>query len=531
MISVSSPASKPRSSHLPPRLAEQLSRLTRLVPFGNQSPVVVSCPFDGLPLGELPQTDPAAISEIAQRARRVQEEWAHRSLKERAQVFFRFSTRVLEKQEEVLDWIQLESGKARYHAFEEVADAALVAQFYASRAEEYLSPRSRQGFVPGLTQTWELHQPKGLVVVIAPWNYPLSMGITDALPALLAGNAVVVKPDLKTPFTLLWAIDLLLQCGLPEGLLVPVIGAGPVLGPRLIQEADYLQFTGSTATGRVVARQAAERLIGFSLELGGKNPFLVLEDADLEAAVAGAVRSSFSSAGQLCVSTERIYVHRKLYDSFLEKMIVRTRGLRLGIGLRWDYEMGSLTSAEQLERVTAHVEDAVNRGAKLETGGKLRPEIGPYVFEPTILTHTHEGMKLFSEETFGPVVAVYPFESNHEAIELANRTPYGLNATIYSKNVELARRMAARLACGTVTINDTYAAGWASLEAPMGGFKDSGLGRRHGEEGILKYTEAQNVTVQRGLPIAPPAGVPTQVFARWFTQALRALRWIPGAHP
>ncbi len=528
MVTLAASSAHPRSTHVSTRVAKRLPELARHVPAGSSPAVPVVCPFDGRILDEIPVSDPADIPELASRARRCQEDWVQRPLRERAQVLLEFHARLLERQEEVLDLIQLESGKARYHAFEEVADTALVASFYASRAEEYLGARSRQGLVPGLTQTWELRQPKGLVAIIAPWNYPLSMGVTDALPALLAGNAVLVKPDLKTPFTFLWALDLLLECGLPSGLLVPLCGEGPTLGPALIAVADFLQFTGSTATGRIVARQAAERLIGASLELGGKNAMLILADADLDAAAAGAVRSSFASAGQLCVSTERIYVHESVYGSFLERMVARTQALRLGVGLSWDYDVGSLTSSQQLERVESHVRDARDQGARLEAGGHRRPEIGPYVFEPTILTGVTAQMQLCAEETFGPVVAVYPFRSNHEAIERANASRYGLNATIYSKDTDLARRMAARLACGTVTINDTYAAGWASLEAPMGGFKDSGLGRRHGEEGILKYTEAQNVTVQRGLPIAPVEGVPSEVFARWFTRALRALRWIPG---
>lgn len=517
----------PPSVFLPAALPERLARLVQRVPRSGTGTRAVLTPFDHRPLGSVPLSEPADVRAAAIRARRVQEDWAQRPLRERAKVLLEFHDRILDRQAEVLDLIQLENGKARYHAFEEVADAALVARFYGSRAEEYLAPKSRQGFIPGFTQTWEVVHPKGLIGIISPWNYPLSMGITDALPALLAGNGVLIKPDLQTPFTLLWALDLLVECGLPEGLMVPCCGEGPILGPEIIAHCDFLQFTGSTATGRLVAQQAASRLIGASLELGGKNPMLVLADADLDAAVSGAVRSSFASAGQLCVSTERIYVHESLYPAFLERMIAATRALRLGVGLGWDYDVGTLTSAAQLERVERHVQDAVARGAQVQTGGNRRPDIGPFVYEPTILTGVRDGMELFSAETFGPVVAIYPVASNHEAIERANDSPYGLNATIYSRDVELARRTAARLACGTVTINDTYAAGWASLEAPMGGFKDSGLGRRHGAEGILKFTESQNITLQRGMPVAPLPNVSRELFSRWFTRALRAMRWVP----
>jgi succinate-semialdehyde dehydrogenase/glutarate-semialdehyde dehydrogenase len=301
-----------------------------------------------------------------------------------------------------------------------------------------------------------------------------------------------------------------------------------VLGPALLAEADYVQFTGSTATGKAIARQAGELLTGCSLELGGKNPMLVLADADVDAAVSGAVRSSFASAGQLCVSTERLFVHESLHDRLLAAFAAKTKELRLGRGLDWTYEVGSLVSSKQLATVAAHVDDALAKGAVAVAGGRARPDLGPYYFEPTILTGVRPGMTVFAEETFGPVVSVYRFASNHEAIERANDTRYGLHASLWSADVERARRMATRLACGTVTINETYVAGWGSLDAPMGGFKQSGLGRRHGAEGILKYTESQNVTVQRGLSLAPPKGVPAEAFAKATTSAVRALRRLPG---
>ena len=209
-------------------------------------------------------------------------------------------------------------------------------------------------------------------------------------------------------------------------------------------------------------------------------------------------------------------------------MVAATSALRLGAGLGWNYDIGTLTSEKQLATVKAHVDDAVAKGARVEAGGRARPDIGPFAFEPTILTGVTPEMRLYTEETFGPVVSIYRFESNHDAIERANATRYGLNASIWSRDAELARRMATRLECGTVTVNDTYVAGWASIGSPMGGFKDSGLGRRHGAEGILKYTESQNVTVQRGAPIAPIQGMPAEVFARWFTGALKAVKRLPG---
>jgi succinate-semialdehyde dehydrogenase/glutarate-semialdehyde dehydrogenase len=302
-------ASAPSPRISSPRLAE-LAR--RVAVDHSRDSLAVHAPATGRLLGRVPQGAPEDIRAAVRRARKAQEDWFHRTVAERVQPFLRFHDLVIERQDEVLDLIQLESGKARKHAFEEVADTAIVARYYAYSAEEHLAPHRRQGALPGLTVAWEHHQPVGVVGIIAPWNYPLSLAVTDAIPALLAGNGVVLKPDRQTPFTALWAVDLLIEAGLPADLFQVVTGEGAVLGTPLIEECDFLAFTGSTATGRKVARQAAERLIGCSLELGGKNPMIVLADADLEAAVAGAVRGCFSSAGQLCIAIERLYVHESI---------------------------------------------------------------------------------------------------------------------------------------------------------------------------------------------------------------------------
>jgi succinate-semialdehyde dehydrogenase / glutarate-semialdehyde dehydrogenase len=387
---------------------------------------------------------------------------------------------------------------------------------------------ARAGAFVGLTSTVEYRHPVGVVGVIAPWNFPLILSITDVLAALAAGNAGVLRPDDQSSLTALWAADLLYEAGLPTDVLQVVTGPGPVVGPALIAEVDFVMFTGSTRTGRIVATQAAERLIGYSLELGGKNPMLVLEDADLEAAVDGAVRGSFVGAGQVCVSIERLYVHQSLFDRFAARLVERVREMKLSASLDYDGDMGSLTVARQLEATEAHVRDAIEKGATLLVGGRRRPDIGPLFYEPTVFTGVTPDMHLYADETFGPVLSLYSFSTEDEAIARANDTRYGLNASVWSRRTSHALRVARRLQTGTVNVNESYAATWTATSSPIGGMKESGVGRRHGEEGILKYTEAQTVAIQRGLPLAPPRFIAERTYAALMPRLLRLMRWLPG---
>ncbi|MGC5038407.1 succinic semialdehyde dehydrogenase [Streptomyces sp. DT190] len=481
-------------------------------------------PFTGEKLADLPEATPEDVAEAFALARTAQPVWERTPVRQRAAVLLRFHDLLLERQGEVLDLIQLETGKARLHAHEEVQAVAVAARHYGRKAPSYLRPKRHAGAVPALTKVVERRHARGVVGQIAPWNYPLELSVGDALPAFVAGNAVVMKPDTETCLTALWARDLLIEAGLPAEVFQVVLGEGPVVGPEVVRHADYVSFTGSTRTGREVAQGAAARLVGVSLELGGKNAMLVLEDADVEKAAAGAVRACFSSAGQLCISIERLFVHESIADAFLERFAARTRAMRLGTSLAYGADMGSLVGERQLETVTRHVAEAVAKGAKVVAGGVARPDIGPYFFEPTILDEVGTDMSVCAEETFGPVVSVYRFSSEDEAIERANATAYGLNSSVWTKSGRRGQEVAARLRTGTVNINEGYAPAYGSVQSPMGGMKDSGLGRRHGSEGILKYTEAQTVAHQRVLPMAPSLGMDDEKYARFMSRSLRLMK-------
>ncbi|PWU11523.1 MAG: succinic semialdehyde dehydrogenase [Terriglobia bacterium] len=507
---------------------ERLDQLARQVTLdaGRREWIAVRIPFTGMVLGDIPLAQEADVDLSINRARAAQPGWAALPFASRAAVFLRFHDLLLQRQNEVLDLIQLETGKARRHAFEEILDTAVVSRYYARRSEKLLRPRRRKGALPVLTRTWEVHLPVGVVGFIVPWNFPLNLAMTDAIPALLAGNTGVLKPDLQTSFTALWAVALLREAGLPAGVFPVVTGEGPLLGPALGERVDYLMFTGSTRTGRLVARQAAERLIGCSLELGGKNPMIVLEDARLEDAVDGAIRGCFAGAGQVCVSIERIYVHQSLYEEFVARLATRACALRLNAALDYSADMGSLTSERQLATVEGHVADALAKGAKLVAGGRRRHDLGPLFYEPTILTGVCGGMKAYAEETFGPVVSVYPFAKESEAIEAANCSRYGLNASVWTRNALRGIRVARQIRAGSVNVNEAYAATWGSVDAPIGGMKESGLRPRHGAEGILKFTQTQTIAAQRLMPIGPARGMDASFHARWMTRLVKLLRHI-----
>lgn len=477
---------------------ERIAALVRHLCVGSQPEKTPSiAPFTGRPITQIPHSSEDAVDTAFAIAREAAKRWAAAPVRHRCDVIRRFHDLVLERREEGLDIVQLESGKARIHAIEELVDVAIQSRHYSTVAPKLLRPTKHAGAVPVVTTAVELHHPKGVVGVISPWNYPLTLAVGDAIPALLAGNGIVLKPDLQTTLTALWLVDLLYEAGLPEGLFGVVAGEGPVVGPMITERGDYIMFTGSTGVGRQVAARCGERLVGCSMELGGKNAMIVCDDANIPKAAEIAQRASFANAGQLCISMERIYVHRSVAEQFTAELVARVKKMRMVAEIGWNADVGSLISRKQLDTAISHVDDALAKGATVLVGGRPRPDVGPFFFEPTVLANVTEGMACFSNETFGPVVSIYPFDTEAEAIALANDTDYGLNASVITGDLRRGREIASKLHAGTVNVNEGYATAWAATGAPMGGFGDSGLGRRHGREGLMKYTESQTIGTQR----------------------------------
>lgn len=491
--------------------------LPRLDPMPN---IIVTSPITGETVGAVPAHTAAETRAAFAFARRVQKSWAATPVSRRKEILLRYHDLVLDRQEELMDLIQAESGKNRASAHEEILDQALTARHYAYAAEKLLRPTRARGAVPVMTQVRVEHPPVGVVGMIAPWNYPLVLTASDALAALLAGNAVVLKPDAQVPLSALRVAELLVEAGLPEGLFHVMTGSAEDVGQAIVAQCDYLMFTGSTRTGRKLAAQAAERLVGFSAELGGKNPMIVAADADIGKAARGAVTACFSNGGQLCISIERIYVHESVAAEFTRQFLAHTKAMKIGAGRDWRIELGSLISAAHRSKVEHMVDDAVAQGARVLSGGRALPELGPAFYAPTVLVDVPPTATLYREEVFGPVVYLETVSSAAEAVARANDTDYGLNASVWAKPAT-GRALASQLQAGTVNINEGFAAAWSSMDAPMGGWKASGVGRRHGAEGLLKYTESRTVAVQRFLPLSGPVGVDRGRVAEVYRTALK----------
>ena len=484
--------------------------------------------FTGRPLAAIPVGTAADAEAAFVKARAAQADWAARPVADRVAVIRRYRDLITDNREFLMDLLQAEAGKARWAAQEEVLDLLTNANYYAEVAESLLKPRRVASLLPVIGKTTVGYQPKGVVGVISPWNYPMALTASDAIPALLAGNAVVLKPDSQTPYSALACADLLYRAGLPRALYAIVPGPGSVVGTAIVEHCDYLMFTGSSATGSQLAEQCGRRLIGFSAELGGKNAMIVTGGANLDKVARAATRACFSNAGQLCISIERIYVEAAVAEEFTRKFGDAVRAMTLGTAYDFSADMGSLISEGQLETVTGHVEDAKAKGATVIAGGKPRPDIGPLFYEPTVLTGVNDEMECAENETFGPLVSIYPVADVDEAVARANDTKYGLNASVWAGSDTEGEQIAARLRSGTVNVNEGYAMAWGSLDAPMGGMGISGVGRRHGAEGLLKYTEAQTIATARGLNLDPPFGISQAVWQKSLFPLVRTLMRLPG---
>jgi succinate-semialdehyde dehydrogenase / glutarate-semialdehyde dehydrogenase len=372
-----------------------------------------------------------------------------------------------------------------------VISVAGTARYYLAHGARHLSIKRRRGAVPLVTGAQIFYKPHGIVGLITPWNYPFILGIADALPALLAGNAVVVKPSELTPLSADLARDLLIESGIDPDLFAVVHGGADV-GSELIQHVDYVGFTGGTTTGARVAVAASQRLIPYSLELGGKNPMVVLSGTSIDHAVSGLLAGAFANSGQTCISIERVFIEQNIFDRFADRLVEATSKLKLGWSTQWDVDMGSLISAPHSDKVMTRIEQAVQGGAHVLTGGKRRPDLGFNFVEPTVLTDVNETLPISREETFGPVITLQRVSNADEAVRRANDSIFGLNASVWAGDKRRAMEIARQIETGSTGINSALLI-YNSFDVPMGGIKQSGIGRRHGEQGILRYTQAQSI--------------------------------------
>lgn len=484
----------------------------------------IAAPWTGEVIHELRHATVQDVDAAESAARDAQAAWSQTTHAHRRAILLRAHDLVVQRRREIVDLLQLETGKARGTAFEELFSAAGVLRNVAVTAARVLAPSRRYGVIPGITTVRVDQVPKGLVSVITPWNFPLALTAMDVVPALAAGNAVLHKIDDQTVLTALAYRRALVDAGLPPELWQVVVGPGAVVGNAVVDAGDHVAFTGSTKTGIGIAERVAPRLKTVSLELGGKNAMIVLDDVDPVVAARQAVAASFSSTGQLCVSIERIYVLEPVAAAFIDALRERTEGLHLGAGLDYVADIGSLTSRSQVEHIDAHVTDALGKGATLVAGGRARPDLGPYFYEPTVLTDVTPDMACFADETFGPLVAVHVVRTVDEAVAAANDSEYGLNAAVLSRSVARARRVAERLDAGSVNLNEGYRATFGAFGAPQGGMKHSGLGRRNGHEGILRYTQARTIGAPSPLVPLPDSGAAAAAFEPILTGALVALK-------
>ncbi|MBO0722573.1 MAG: aldehyde dehydrogenase family protein [Blastocatellia bacterium] len=475
-------------------------------------------------LGEVAVNTPSEVGASAGRAREAFRVWSSLNLKERGEVMLTAREYFVSRREELIELICAENGKPRLEALVEVMYVCDVITFYAKRARRFLKP---QRVTPHLLRNKKVtvhYRARGVIGMITPWNYPLILTIGEAIPALISGNAVIIKPSEWTPLIALRGASLIHDAfkahGLPAEILQIVNGYGET-GGVLVDEADMIAFTGSVRTGQAVAARAARRLIPVSLELGGKDPLIVLRDADLERAANAAVWGAFTNSGQVCISVERVYVEDAIADEFTRRVVEKTRALRQGADSGRDKRMdvGAMTFPKQIEVVEEQIADATARGAQILVGGRRNQDLEGRYFEPTVLTKVDHSMKIMTEETFGPVLPIMRVRDEAEALRLANDSNYGLNASVFTRDRARGERLAAKVEAGMTCVNDVLA-GFGVTDAPSGGLKASGIGKRHGPEGIRRFCHQQVIVTDR-------FGMKRELF--WFPYGAKSERLIDRA--
>lgn len=456
-------------------------------------------PATGEEIGRAPISLPEDVKQAVARARQAQPAWANLTFKDRGRVVLQARALLLAERDEIATLISRETGKPVAEALSmEIVPALDAMHYFAHASENLLRPQKidiGQYGLMGRTSAIRF-RPLGVVGIISPWNFPLATPADEVVMALMAGNAVVLKPSELTPLIALKIGDLFRRAGLPTGLLQILVGDGSTGAALIDARVDKIMFTGSVATGKRVAEAAAKYLTPVVLELGGKDPMIVLDDADLENAARGAVWGAFANAGQACASVERCYVQESIAPKFIEQVVAETRKLKQGLGTEDGVDVGAMSNERQLQIVADHVDDARLRGAQVLTGGKRGANPAGYFYEPTVLTNVDQDMTIMRDETFGPVLPVMTFKTDDEAVGLANDSVYGLTASVWTRNTARGKRIAERIEAGTVMVNEVlYTHGIA--QTPWGGVKDSGYGRTHGRMGLLELVYPQHVHINR----------------------------------
>ncbi len=465
---------------------------------GAGSEIPVENPATGEVIAHVADLSAERVAELARRGRAAQPGWEAIAFDGRVRAMRRMQKWLMANADRVVATIVSETGKTYEDAYlAEINYAGGAIDFWAKNAGKFLADETIRPTTLAVRGKRLVirYEPLGLVGVIGPWNYPLTNSFGDCLPALLAGNSVILKPSENTPLTSLLLAEGLSHSGVPEGVFQVATGRGAT-GAALVDEVDMIMFTGSTETGKKVMARAAQTLTPVSLELGGKDPMIVLSDADLERAANLAVYYSMFNGGQTCVSIERVYVEEPVYDEFVRKVVDKVGALRQGQSTGpATAEIGAMTLARQLEVVDEHVRDALAKGARALTGGRRRPGKGLF-YEPTVLVDVDHTMKAMTEETFGPTLPIMKVADAEEALALANDTPYGLGGAVLSGDRERGEQLARRLQAGAVCVNDALL-NYIAVELPMGGWKASGFGIRHGAAGIRKYCKQQSLFISR----------------------------------